>query len=220
MPIVARFQHPSLLPISDFGVQDGRAYLVMEYVAGGSLEALLERVQFQPLNDSIDGILQMCQALAYIHQQGVVHHDVEPSNMLLAEAHRLLLSDCWASVTLAKWIDQERKIFPFPYTPQYLAPEQIGNPSSVDLRSDLYSLGIVFYQAVTGRVPFGSAGDTPLTIVLQHIRDPLPPPSQFVPDLPPQVEQVIMKALEKDPNQRYQSATEMMAALGNLAEER
>jgi len=204
--------HPHMLPIYNFGVQDGMPYIVMKYVSGGTLAERMQSDQPLPLGEAINLILQACQALEYLHQHYVVHRDVHPANMLFHSEDALLLSDCWASSALAAWGNEGQSNLPF--RPEYVAPEQAGG--RIDRRSDLYSLGVVLYQAVTGHVPFDSPGDNPLAIIIKHVKEPPLLPSLFVPGLPPKVEQVILKALEKDPAQRYQSATELIAALTTI----
>jgi eukaryotic-like serine/threonine-protein kinase len=207
MPWIARLKHPHVVPIYNFGVQDGMAYIIMESVSGGTLAKRLKSDQPFPLSKAIDLILQACQALEYLQQQHIIHRDVNPKNMLLRSEDFLLLD--------ARG-NRESDGGSFIGTPQYTAPEQATGQYPLDWRSDLYSLGVVFYQAVTGRVPFGSPGDAPVTIIIKHIQEPPPLPSLFVPGLPPKVEQVILKALEKDPAQRYQSATELIAVLTTI----
>ncbi len=212
---IAKLYHPHILPVHDFGEQDGTTYIVMEYVSGGTLKRRLKPNQPMPLRDAIDLILQVCQALECAHQHNIVHRDIKPGNMLLRSDSFVLLSD----FGIAKILEANTVLTRTGVgigTPQYMSPEQSTGSANVGPRSDLYSLGIVLYQAVAGRVPFGSPGDAPLTISLKHVNEPLPPPRQFAPDLPPLVEQVIIKALEKDPDRRFQSATEMIDALNNV----
>jgi serine/threonine protein kinase len=212
---IAKLYHPHILPVHDFGEQDGTTYIVMEYVSGGTLKRRLKPSQPMPLRDAIDLILQTCQALECAHQHNIVHRDIKPGNMLLRSDNFLLLSD----FGIAKILEANTVLTRTGVgigTPQYMSPEQSTGLPNVGPRSDLYSLGIVLYQAVAGRVPFGSPGDAPLTISLKHVNEPLPPPRQFAPDLPPPLEQVIIKSLEKDPDKRYQTATDMIEALNNV----
>jgi serine/threonine protein kinase len=212
---IARLYHPHILPVHDFGEQDGTTYIVMEYVSGGTLKRRLKPNQPLPLRDALDLVLQACQALECAHQHNIVHRDIKPANMLLRNDNFLLLSD----FGIAKILESNTVLTRTGVgigTPQYMSPEQSTGSPNVGPRSDIYSLGIVLYQAVTGRVPYGSPGDAPLTISLKHVNEPLPPPRQFAPDLPPMVEQVIIKALEKDQDHRFQSATEMIDALNTV----
>ncbi len=211
---IAKLYHPHILPVHDFGEQDGTTYIVMEYVSGGTFKKKLKSGQGMVLREAIDLILQACQALECAHQNNIVHRDVKPGNMLLRSDSFLLLADFGIAKILEATTMLTRTGVGIG-TPQYMSPEQ-GTGGAVDGRSDIYSLGIVLYQSVTGRVPFGAPGDAPLTISLKHVNDPLPPPRQFVSDLPPMVEHVIVKALEKDPSRRFQSATEMIEALSNI----
>jgi tRNA A-37 threonylcarbamoyl transferase component Bud32 len=209
---VANLYHPHILPVHDFGEQDGTAYIVMEYVAHGTFKRRLVPQQPMPLGDALDLMLQAAQALECAHQHKIVHRDVKPANMLLRSDGFLLLSDFGIAKILEDTSNLTRPGVGIG-TPQYMSPEQAkGMP--VDQRSDIYSLGIVLYQAVTGRVPFGVPGDAPLAISLKHVHEPLPPPSQFAPGLPPMLEQVILRALEKDADRRYQTVTQMIEAMG------
>ncbi len=211
---VAKLYHPHILPVHDFGEQDGTAYIVMEYVSNGTFKRRLLPNQPMPMRDALDLILQAAQALECAHQHNIVHRDVKPGNMLLRSDGFLLLSDFGIAKILEATSNLTRTGVGIG-TPQYMSPEQ-AKGVAVDQRSDLYSLGIVLFQAVTGRVPFGVPGDPPLAISLKHVNEPLPSPSQFAPGLPPMVEQVIVRSLEKDPDQRYQTATEMIEALSNV----
>jgi hypothetical protein len=204
---VAKLTHPHVLPIYDFGQEDGLSYIVMQYVDAGTLKDMLG----QPISLIVaaDVIEQIADALDYAHEQRIIHRDVKPSNVLMDRGRWVLLSD----FGLAKMVEGSVQLTGSGVgvgTPAYMAPEQ-GQGLKVDRRADIYSLGIILYEMVTGRVPFEA--ETPMAIVVKHITEPLPLPHTLSSDLPESVERVIMKALAKDPDDRYESAGKMAAAL-------
>jgi hypothetical protein len=203
---VAKLTHPHVLPIYDFGQVDGLSYIVMQYVEAGTLKEMLG----QPISLIVaaDFIEQIADALDYAHEQGIIHRDVKPSNVLMDRSRWVLLSD----FGLAKMVEGSVQLTGSGVgvgTPAYMAPEQ-GQGLGVDQRADVYSLGIVLYEMVTGRVPFEA--ETPMAIVVKHITEPLPLPRTVNPDLPESVERIILKALAKNPEDRYESAGKMAAA--------
>jgi len=204
---IARLEHPNILTVFDFGQVDGTLYIVMQYVEGGTLKERLGA----PLDLDVAAkiVRQVGEALEYAHGLGVVHRDIKPSNVLLAKGDRVLLSD----FGLAKMMESTSALTKAGVgmgTPQYMSPEQ-GRGEPVDGRSDIYSLGVVLYEMLTGQVPFDA--ETPLAVVLKHLSTPLPRPRGLNPQIPEPVEQVILKATAKSPAQRYQSAAEMVEAL-------
>jgi hypothetical protein len=204
---VARLAHPHVLPIYDFGQEDGLSYIVMQYVQAGTLKDVLGR----PLGPATaaDIVEQVADALDYAHEQSVIHRDVKPSNVLMDRGRWVLLSD----FGLAKMVEGSVQLTGSGVgvgTPAYVAPEQ-GRGLPVDRRADIYSLGIVLYEMVTGRVPFEA--ETPMAVVVKHITEPLPLPRAANPALPEPVERVILKALAKNPEDRYETAGKLAAAL-------
>jgi serine/threonine protein kinase len=211
---VAALEHPNILPIHEYGEQTDLAYLVMPYVAGGTLRDRVERKGPLPFAEVAGFLAQVAAALDYAHAHGVIHRDVKPQNMLLYPDKRLVLSDFGiAKVAEQAAADPDAPTAPqlttmghVVGTPDYIAPEQaMGHP--VDARADIYSLGVVLFYLVTGRVPFVAV--QPMTVAAKHVSEPPPPPHQFRPDLPPAAERVILKALAKDPTERYRSAGEL-----------
>lgn len=206
--IIARFQHPHILPVFDYGEQDGYAYLAMPLIAGGNLAG---RLHGAPLDlRQVRAITaQIGDALDYAHTYGVIHRDVKPSNILIDERGNALLAD----FGIAKMVGDVANLTGTGQTvgtPAYMSPEQIKG-EELDGRSDIYSLGIVLYEMVTGRTPFRA--ETPPALYVKHLLDPLPPPSALQPSLPEAVEKVILKSLAKDREERYTSAAEMAAAI-------
>ncbi len=204
---VAKLTHPHVLPIYDFGQENGLSYIVMQYVDAGTLKEMLG--QPVSLATAADVIEQIADALDYAHDQGIIHRDVKPSNVLMDRGRWVLLSD----FGLAKIVEGSVQLTGSGVgvgTPSYMAPEQ-GQGLKVDRRADIYSLGVILYEMVTGRVPFEA--ETPMAIVVKHITEPLPLPGKINPDLPESVERVIMKALAKNREDRYETAGKMAFAL-------
>jgi len=204
---VARLRHRNILTVFDYGRQGDVFYLVMEYVSGGTLR---ERFGWpQDLAYAVNIVSQMGDALAHAHRQGMIHRDVKPGNILMVEEDWPLLSD----FGLAKMVEDSLRLTlsgASVGTPQYMSPEQ-AQCLAVDQRSDIYSLGVVLYEAVTGRPPFGT--DSPMAVILRQINEPLTPPHLLRSDLPKEMEHIILKALAKSPADRYQRMEEFLADL-------
>ena len=205
---VAQLEHAHILPVHDYGEAEGRPYLVMRYLEAGTLK---ERMAQGPLSLSdINRVVgQVGSALDYAHRMGVVHRDVKPANILMDAEGDTFLTD----FGLAKMLESSAQLTETGVgigTPTYMSPEQ-GQAQKVDSRTDVYSLGVILYEMVTGRAPYEA--ETPLAVVLKHITEPLPLPRSIQPDLPEEVERVILRALAKEPDDRYQTAGEMVRAL-------
>src|SRR2546421_2554125 len=204
---VGAFSHDHILPLYDFGEQRPWYYLVMPYISGGTLrDYLLKRKRFT-LHEAASFTEQIASALQYAHDHGVIHRDVKPSNILLRRDGFAYLVDFGLAKAMlgAESLTTDGAIVG---TPEYMAPEQSNGES--DSRSDIYSLGVILYQMLTGRVPF--MAETPVAISLKHIQTPPVSPSTLNSDIPPSIEEVILKAMEKDPNARYQRAQELSTA--------
>ena len=210
---LAKLNHPNIIPIIDSGEEDGTPFLVMGYIPGGTLKG---RLKSKPLawQESARFLAPIARALDYAHKQGIVHRDIKPSNILITDENQPMLTD----FGIARILQTEETLDLTGTgmgvgTPEYMAPEQ-GLGHKVDHRADIYALGIVLYEMVTGRKPFQA--DTPMAVVIKHINDPLPRPTQFVQNLPRDVERILLKALAKDPVNRYQRMGEFAIALERI----
>jgi serine/threonine-protein kinase len=210
--IVAKLDHPNIVPIYDFAEHQGISYLVMRFIEGRTLKAILREGPL-PIPRVLAIIRPVTDALAYAHAQGILHRDIKPSNILLANDGHIFLAD-FGLARIVQASDSTLSKDMLIGTPQYISPEQArGEPATE--RSDLYSLGVVLFEMLTGRVPFSA--DTPYAIIHDHIYTPLPLPTSINPSLSPEIERLLLKALAKDPQARYASATEMMTALEHAA---
>ncbi len=209
---VAKLVHPNILQIHDFGEQDNITYIVMEYVEGGTLKDRLKHPIAVP--DAVDYMIQAAEGLNCAHNNGIVHRDVKPANMLLRKDGYLLLSDFGIAKILEGTTNLTR-VGTGIGTPQYMSPEQ-GTGQAVDRRSDIYSLGIVLFHCLAGRVPF--TAENPLSITVKHLNDPLPVEMLRTAAVPAPIEQVVVKMAAKAPQDRYQTTDELISALtGALA---
>lgn len=209
---LAKLTHTNIVSIIDYGEFDGSPYLVMPYLVGGTLKSLLGRPL--PWQQVVSLLLPIADALEYAHQKGIVHRDVKPGNILITEGGAPMLTDFGIARLLENEDSQTLTGTGVGVgTPEYMSPEQ-GMGREVDGRSDVYSLGVVFYELVTGRKPY--TADTPMAVVLKQSTEPLPRPGQFVRDLPENVEKILFKALAKNADDRYQSMLEFINSLKKL----
>ncbi len=209
---IAQLDHPNILPVYDFGKQGNISYIVMKYVPAGTLHDQLG----SPMSPAraLKLIEQIAGALDNAHQRGILHRDIKPSNILIDERGWVYLSD----FGLAKMVEGSVQLTGSGVgvgTPAYMSPEQ-GQGLPVDARTDVYSLGVVLFEMLTGRVPYEA--ETPMAVVIKHITDPIPLPRQMNPHIPEAVERVLLKALAKEPADRFSSAGEMAAALRRAVE--
>ncbi|MFN2269760.1 MAG: protein kinase domain-containing protein, partial [Anaerolineae bacterium] len=212
--IVAKLDHPHIIPIYDFAEHNGNPYLVIRFIEGETLKARIDRGPIEPQE-----ILRIAQAvgeaLTYAHGQGILHRDIKPSNVLLTPDGGVYLAD-FGLARMAEAGESTLSRDMMMGTPQYISPEQAKGIRKLDARTDVYSLGVVLYELLVGRAPF--TADTPYAIVHDHIFTPLPMPRELKPDLPESLERVLLKALAKEPDDRFQSVEELIAALGSALE--
>jgi serine/threonine-protein kinase len=209
----AQLSHAHIVPIYDVGERDGIAYFVMALVTGGNLAALLAHVPRPPIDVVRRLLREICDALAYAHQHGVVHRDIKPDNILLdADSGRAIVTD----FGIARAMEAGGRLTATGIavgTPAYMSPEQAVGEREVDGRSDIYSLGVLGYQMLTGRVPF--TGGNSMSLLLKHITEPPRPISELRPDAPRPLCDAIDRALVKDREDRWPTAMAFSDALGS-----
>ena len=212
--IVARMRHPNIVPLYDSGEADGTLYYVMPYEPGLSLRQRLDRDGPLPLDQAMPLLRDVCDALAYAHEHGIIHRDIKPDNVLLSGRHAMV-----TDFGVAKAIDSsgDRTLTGAGLalgTPAYMAPEQITGEPDIDHRADIYALGVMAYELLTGRPPFtGEAGPQ---VISAHLSRPPAPITTHRTDLPGPLAELVMRSLEKRPADRWQSAAEMLQRLEGL----
>ncbi len=213
---VAQLRHPNIVQLIDFDVTDGvYYYMVMEFIDGHTLKVRLQEMadnnQTMPVDEAIRIARDVAGALSYAHSHDMLHRDIKPSNVMLNQESQVILTDFGIAKILSN--PQYTASGGMTGTPSYISPEQgLGEPG--DARSDLYSLGTMFFQMMAGRLPYEA--DTAVAVVLKHINDPLPLPSQLNPTLPPGIDRIILRAMAKNPNDRYQTADEFIEHLDRV----
>lgn len=205
---IARLEHRHILPVYDVAEDDGIPYLVMRFTDGGDLSGLIAGGTLS-IPRAAALVAQVADALDYAHRQGVIHRDVKPANVLIGRDGDALLSD----FGIAKIYSEAQQLTSdgmMVGTPAYMAPEQLKG-QAVDARTDIYSLGVVLYQALTGECPF--VAETPLAVAMMHVHNPLRPPRQINPAIPEALERIIFRAMAKNADDRFQTAGAMAQAL-------
>lgn len=206
--IAASLTHPNIVRIFDYGLYEGRSYLVMEYIPGLTLKEYLKRSYASGVSLTLDEIVtivtQVGDALTYIHRAGIIHRDIKPENILITNEGRVCLSD-FGVARIAGAANEQTASGAILGTPAYMSPEHIlSDSSALSPASDLYSLGIILYEILTGSPPFTASA--PILVMLKHIKEPIPGLIAPRLDLPDGMEDVLYKALAKDPTDRYQNA--------------
>jgi beta-lactam-binding protein with PASTA domain/predicted Ser/Thr protein kinase len=207
----AGLSHPNIVSIYDRGEAEGTYYIAMEYLDGRSLKELVVARGPLPIPDAIDATRQVLAALRFAHRKGVVHRDIKPHNVMADADGRLKVTDFGIARAGVSQMTEAGSIIG---TAQYLSPEQ-ARGTAVDQRSDLYSVGVVLYEMLTGTTPF--SGESPVEIAMKHLSDPPRPPSVERPDIPPDLDMVVLRALAKNPDDRYQTAEEMDTELERVS---
>jgi beta-lactam-binding protein with PASTA domain/predicted Ser/Thr protein kinase len=208
----AGLSHPNIVSIYDRGEAEGTYYIAMEYLDGRSLKELVVARGPLPIGDAIDATRQVLAALRFAHRKGVVHRDIKPHNVMADADGRLKVTDFGIARAGVSQMTEAGSIIG---TAQYLSPEQ-ARGAAVDQRSDLYSVGVVLYEMLTGKTPF--TGETPVEIAMKHLSDPPRPPSLERPDISPDLDMVVLRALAKSPDDRFQTAEEMDGELERVSQ--
>jgi serine/threonine protein kinase len=208
---LAKLSHPNIVKVHDYGEHEGSPYLVMEYLPGGTLKKVLGKPL--PWQTALRLLLPVARGVAYAHQRGILHRDIKPANVLITENGDPMLSD----FGIAKLFEGDQTTHLTGTgmvigTPEYMAPEQwTGQPT---VQSDLYSLGIVLYEMVAGRKPY--TANTPASILLKQATEPLPPPRKFAAGIPEAVEFLLVKALAREPGDRFADVNALIQAMETL----
>jgi protein kinase-like protein len=206
--LVARLEHPHIVPVYDYAEHEGRPYLVMKFIEGDTLKARLARgpLTSAEINSVVDSV---GTALSYAHKQGILHRDIKPSNVLLGLDGNIWLAD-FGLARIAQAAESTLSSDMIMGTPQYISPEQAMGEKKLDEGTDIYSFGVMLYEMVVGQVPFNA--DTPFSIIHDHIYSPLPMPRAINPKVPEPVERVLLKALAKSRPDRYPDVNALVQA--------
>jgi serine/threonine-protein kinase len=212
----ANLSHPNIVTVHDFGFDHGQLYIVMEYVPGRDLKSILRQRGRYNVEEAIPLVVQACAGIGYAHRAGLVHCDVKPHNMIVTPDSRLKVTDFGIARALSTILPDERADVVWG-SPQYFSPEQaVGEPPSPS--SDVYSLGIVLYEILTGALPFNAP--TSEELARMHLQDQPIPISEYIPDVPPALEQIVTKVLAKEPSARYRTADQLGRVLLRFGTER
>ena len=206
--VVAKLEHPHIVPVYDYSEHEARPYLVMKFIEGDTLKARFQKgaltsKEIEQVADSVGS------ALGYAHQQGILHRDIKPSNVLLSTEGIMYLAD-FGLARIAQAGESTLSADSIMGTPQYISPEQAMGKKDLDAGTDIYSFGVMLYEMVVGQVPFSA--DTPFSIIHDHIYSPLPLPMDINPKVPEPVQRVLLKALAKDRADRYETVEELVKA--------
>lgn len=201
----AAFNHPNIVKIYDYGEYNNLPYIVTEYVKGQTLRDVLDYKRCFSLNESCSIMLQLCDALIEVHSKNIVHRDIKPQNVYYASDGEIKLGDFGISVLLGSGmnVNENKKVMG---TAQYLAPELVYGEKAT-FQSDIYAMGVTFFELLTGRVPFD--GKNPHDVAVMQVEKEVPSPLTINPDLPKEVEYIIFKAVNKNLDERYKSVNDM-----------
>jgi eukaryotic-like serine/threonine-protein kinase len=212
LEISRHLQHPGIQRPIEFTADRSRPYMVMEYVDGETLRALLSREKHLSVEKAVDYGQQLSSAMAYAHSQGVVHRDLKPENVLVTPDGKLVVTDFGVAFMAGARRLTWRWFSTALGTPDYMSPEQIQGKRG-DARSDVYAIGVMLYEMLAGRVPW--EGDNALSVMSQHITAPVPPLHEINSEVPPPIEGIVRKSLRKNPDERYEDAASLRKDLQN-----
>jgi serine/threonine protein kinase len=208
---IATIEHPAIVPVYDFGEQDGQLFLVMRYMQGGSLATRMRRGRLS-LDFTVQLISQLAPALDAVHTRGIIHRDLKPANILFDRFDNPALSDFGIAQLSEATLELTGEAMIG--TPAYMSPEQVRGDPQMDGRCDGYALGVILFEMLTGQVPYRAP--TPMSTAMRHLTEPVPQIRSLRPDLPVEIEPIVARALAKDPEERYAEATELAADLKSL----
>lgn len=206
--LVARLEHPNIVPIYDYAEHEGQPYLVMKFIEGDTLKAYITQGKLSP-GDVLKVMEAIGAGLSYAHKQGILHRDIKPSNVIMAADGGIYLAD-FGLARIAQSGESTLSSDSVLGTPQYISPEQAMSKKDLDEGTDIYSFGVMLYEMTVGKVPFSA--DTPFSVIHDHIYAPLPLPSSVNPRVSPALERVLLKALAKDRADRYVDVTALVTA--------
>lgn len=209
--IAASLNHQNIVKVFNHGMVDGRPYIVNEYIKGQTLKDTLDFRSPLPISEAIDIMLQLTSALAYAHSKGIIHRDIKPNNIYYMPDGTIKLGDF--GIAQANGLTDESNSNEIVGSVHYLAPEiSKGKPASI--QSDIYAMGVTFFELITGHIPFDK--DTPVNVAIAHVKEKFPSPKKFVPDCPNEIVKIILKATSKNPNDRYKSSQDFYDELLEL----
>ncbi len=209
---IASLEHPAIVPVYDFGEEDGRPFLVMRYLSGGSLAERIRKGPF-PIAQAAKVLQRIGGALDTAHSKGIVHRDIKPSNILFDQSGEAFLTDF--GIAMLSETTNSLTGSAVLGTPSYMSPEQIRGEGKVDSRTDIYALGIVLFEMLTGKTPFKA--DTPAQVMMMHLANPAPRLPRDRNDIPESVNNILVRAMAKEPEFRFQNASEMGSVLAAIA---
>lgn len=205
--------HPNIVKIYDYGEYDNTLFIVNEFVKGQTLRDSLDFKGAYTINEACSIMLQLCDSLIYIHSKKIIHRDIKSSNVYILPDGSVKIGDFGISILLDSNlnINENKKIAG---TAQYLAPELVTGKAGGSYQSDIYALGILFFELITGNVPFD--GDNPNDIAIKHVKETMPSPLKMIPSLPKEAEKIFFKAVDKDLRIRYKTVKHMRDDILNL----
>lgn len=201
----ANLSHPNIVTVHDFGFHDDQLFIVMEYIPGKDLKTILRQRGRYTVEEAIPLIVQACAGIGYAHRAGLVHCDVKPHNMIVTPDGRLKVTDFGIARALSTIMPDERADVVWG-SPQYFSPEQAAGEAPSPA-SDVYSLGVVLYEMITGALPFNAP--TSQELARLHLEEYAIPPREYIPDIPPALEEIVLKVLSKEPAARYRTADQL-----------
>jgi len=210
---IAKLSHPNIVGVHDVGTENGINFIIMEYINGRTLKQVIKENGRLNSELTLDIVFQVAKALECAHNNNIIHRDIKPDNIMITKDNMVKVMDFGiAKVADSRTVTNSNKVMG---TAHYFSPEQ-AKGNFVDFRTDIYSLGIVMYEMATGRVPYNA--ESTISIAMMHIQKPVTPPKEIIKDIPENINQVILKAMEKEPIKRYQTASGMGEDIKSIKE--